>query len=520
MGATLYPNNVIVADVTGPQATVTNHHALQVTPPPEGKTAFGESIVGQLTPQIQLTFQYNINTEIVDTFPNQSGTVTQATSMAVISTGAAANSSAALLSKDIARYAAGMGLVCRFTALFTTGVANSCQLGGMGNAGEGYFFGYDGTAFGILRRKDGSPEVRALTVSTKSTTAEDITITLDGDAAADVTVSDATATDATTTANEIAAHDYSDIGRGWNAEAVEDTVVFTSWDAAVHTGTYSLSSATTAVGSFAQTVAGVAYTDVWVAQASWNGDDVFDGTGDSGITLDPTKGNIYQIDLQYLGYGVIRFYIADPADGEMHLVHSIEYANANTSPLLNNPSLQLCLLAENFANTSDLVVKSASMAAFIQGVNQNTGLNRGLENTKTLTGTAAETPVMSVRVNKVYQSKINRTKVKFNLLSSAVDHTKPVTIKFYRDAVLTGASFSDVDASTSGLQKDTSASAFTGGVFLFAIPLGRTGQDTLNLLASPLLNLLHPGEVLTATALPNSGNGAEATVSYNVTERF
>jgi hypothetical protein len=77
-------------------------------------------------------------------------------------------------------------------------------------------------------------------------------------------------------------------------------VCFTSWNDTPRTGTYSLSSATTAVGSFAQTIAGVNPTDVWTAQTAWNGADIFDGNGLTSVTLDPTKGNVYQIAYQWL----------------------------------------------------------------------------------------------------------------------------------------------------------------------------------------------------------------------------
>ena len=108
------------------------------------------------------------------------------------------------------------------------------------------------TAIGTARS-----EVRTLTVTTKSTTAENITITLDGDALATVAVTDQTAGTTSSTATEIAAADYSGVGTGWTAVAVAATVVFTSLDTLdSHTGTYTLSSASTAVGTFAQTTVG------------------------------------------------------------------------------------------------------------------------------------------------------------------------------------------------------------------------------------------------------------------------
>ena len=512
-----YFGNVITG-TNGNTAVVTDHQALQVTSPPEGKTAFGEQLVGSLTPAVELQYPYNLNSAVVTVQNNQSGSASVVTSMAQLSTGAAANSSSALKSVETATYQPGMGVRARFTGMFTTGVANSEQIIGIGDAGEGYFFGYNGTSFGVLRRYGGSPEIRTLTVSTASSTAENITITLDG--TADATVAVTNTGDTTLTANEIAAHDYSDVGRGWSASAVGSTVIFIAWDDSSRTGTYSLSGASTAVGSFAQTLAGAAPTDAWVAQASWNGADIFDGNGLTGVTLDPTKLNVFQIDFQYLGAGAIRFYIEDPDDGELHLVHAIAYANANTRPSIDNPTMGAFMRVENTSNTSDLTLSSASCGIFIDGAKKNIGPKIGVEGTKTLAGTATETPIVSFRVKDVYQSKQNRSKVKINYVAASVEHTKPCFINLYGNATLTGASWADVSANTSALQKDTSATAISGGNFFFGIPLGKTGQVILDLKDDLNIGEFGPGTVITATLAPNSGNGAEGNVSFNLTEKL
>lgn len=61
-----------------------------------------------------------------------------------------------------ARYRAGQGTIVRFTPLFTAGVADNIQLWGMGTIAnnapyDGYFFGYNGTSFGIVHYLAGSP---------------------------------------------------------------------------------------------------------------------------------------------------------------------------------------------------------------------------------------------------------------------------------------------------------------------------------------------------------------------------
>lgn len=506
----------VIAGVGEATAGVTDHRALLVTPPSEGRTAFGETVVAEPTPVIQITSPYNVNDALLEKRENQSGTVTHANRQIVVSSGAAANSGAEVRSRRIAKYNPGQGIMARMTAVFTTGVANSTQIAGIGNESDGLFVGYNGTSFGILHRRNGKPEIRTLTISTASSTAENITITLDGDAAS-VAVTNSANT--TTTANEIAAHDYSDVGTGWTAKAVGAKVEFRSWDAATHDGTFSLSGASTAVGTFAQNVVGAAPTETWIPQASWNGADIFDGNGLTGVTLNPTKGNVYQFRYQWLGYGLLSVYVEDPDDGELHLVHSIEYANANTTPSFGDPSLQLVVNATNTSNTSNLTISSPSMAAFIEGKAEQLGVRLGVRNTKTSVTTSL-LPIVSVRQGEHANGYPVQTFSRIIRASAGVEHTKPIQIVFIENGTLTGASWADIETDASSLQVDTAATAITGGRELFSLPLGKAGQQELDFSGDHYANILSPGTTITAAAIANSGTLGEASVALNLLERL
>ena len=145
------------------------------------KTAFGEQSVAEPTPAVQLQFPYNINTDLVEKRENNAGSITQSGSMAVMQSGASANSAAHMLSRIPLKYNPGQGALVRFTALFTTGVANSIQVAGIGEVGDGLFFGYNGATFSILRREKGVPEIQTLTISAGAgSSSGNITINLDG----------------------------------------------------------------------------------------------------------------------------------------------------------------------------------------------------------------------------------------------------------------------------------------------------------------------------------------------------
>lgn len=497
-------------------ASISDLEALTVTPPAESKTAFGEQSVAEPTPIIQVKFTYSVNTALVDVRENQSGTVTHSNRQAVLSTGAATNSSAEIRSLRILKYNPGQGAMARFTAKFSAGVAGSTQVIGIGIESDGLFFGYNGTSFGVLHRRNGSPEVRTLTVSTGSSTNESITITLDG-VTASVAVTNTGST--TLTANEIAAHDYSDTGAGWTAKAVGPKVEFTSWNAATHAGTYSLSGASTAVGSFAQNVAGAAPTETWTAQENWNGRDKFDGAGLTGVNLDPTKGNVFQVKYQWLGYGLLSFYVEDPDDGELHLVHAIAYSNANSAPSLGDPSMAISANVTNTSNATAVTLATASMAAFVEGKEEFVGVRLGARSTKTDVTTSLR-PILSVRQGTYFNSKAVKTFCKILRGAFAVEHSKPVNIVIIEDGALTGASFSRISGGVSAMEVDTAATAISGGTETWAVPLGQKGNELVAFTDDYFAYNITPGKVVTFAGIANSGTLAEVSVALELLERL
>lgn len=111
-----------------------------------------------------------------------------------------------------------------------------------------------------------------------------------------------------------------------------------------------------------------------VAQSAW--DDPLDGTGESGMTIDLTKLNVFEIRFQYLGGGKITFHVEDDSTGDFVEFHKILYANLNTSPSTHNPNFHFFVYANNKATTSNLVVKSASYAYFVEGKTEATELHQ------------------------------------------------------------------------------------------------------------------------------------------------
>jgi hypothetical protein len=231
---------------------------------PANQSAFGTLETAELTPVIQGDWVYGINTQIWST-PVTSGTgatVDTSSSRLRIQSGTASNGYAYITSRRPVRYRAGEGTMFRLTPIFTAGVADNIQLWGMGTIEsntpyDGYFFGYNGTSFGICHYIRG--------------------------------------------------------------------------------------------------------TAAWTAQGSWNGDSL-------PFTWDPTKGTPVMIKFPYLGYGNIFFYVQNPSNGAWVLVHTIRYANTVATTQLSNPTLSVLGFTLNSGNTTNMIMYSGSVGAFISGV--------------------------------------------------------------------------------------------------------------------------------------------------------
>lgn len=81
-------------------------------------------------------------------------------------------------------------------------------------------------------------------------------------------------------------------------------------------------------------------TETEILQSAWN-KDKFDGTGDSGVTIDWSKSILMVIDLQYLGIGQIRW--GFEFGGSIIWAHWQDYSNvSSTGPYMASANLHLC----------------------------------------------------------------------------------------------------------------------------------------------------------------------------------
>ena len=252
-------------------------------------------------------------------------------------------------------------------------------------------------------------------------------------------------------------------------------------------------------------------TDNWIPQTTWNVDK-FNGTGLSGVTLDPTKGNVYSIEYQWLGFGAISFFIENPATGFPTLVHIIQYANANIIPSIFNPTLPVIAQVINTTNASNLALSTSSAMGMVEGnADTNTLVTvNSFSNSKVVTAT--ETSVFTLRNNATFQGKTNRVRVQFSFFS--VNSTSNLSIvRLTVNATLGGTpTFINISPTTSVMAADIAGTTVTGGSRKLTIVVGTSGDAQLSINDQDLE--IGPGDTLTVSASSGAGN---ATVTAAIT---
>lgn len=261
--------------------------------------------------------------------------------------------------------------------------------------------------------------------------------------------------------------------------------------------------------------------DTWVAQADWNKDKM-DGTGGAsnptGQNINPTKGNVYQINFQWLGFGYIEFAVEDSTTGRFVPVHALEYANANTVPSLLNPSFPILWSVKNTTNTTNMTVKGASCVGEIEGKIVYLGPTNAIGNTKTGVTTTL-TNILTIRNKSTYQSLTNRTPIIPLKYSISVDGNKPAEFQIIKNTTLGGTpAYTDISTNTSVIDYDTAGTTITGGKIIDFGTLGATGTASESGTSTTDILVL-PGDILTI-AVRATSTTTDATVAIRWVEDF
>jgi hypothetical protein len=495
---------------------------------------FGSIHTENLIPIFQVDAVYGINLTTLapvvghSTDGSSSATNTATSSIFKSSTGTTALSFATIQSRRRLRYRAGQGIIGRFAGFFSAPQASSIVVGGFGTGESGFYYGYNGTTFGVLHSTGGVREIQTLEITTASSATDDIQITLPSVTGAQAfTVSGITNASGSKelTAYQISKGTFS----AWSAEQRGVYVVFLRNGVGVLTGTPLIAQSgagTPAAGTYVETLGGVASTDTWVAQSAWNGD-VCDGTGLSGFNLDHTKGNIFQIGVAWLGYGPVTFKIMAPSSGANNAswitVHTISNPNTRTTPHTSNPSYPFTMSAYSSGSTTDVTISVSSFAGFIEGMKQLTGPRSSFSNTSQSVSTGSYYTLFSIRNDNIYGNagiveRANQAIVNILSFGGAHDDATPIIFYLLRNAVLVGTPVWTKWSTGSCIYWDTAATTATisnNNQIIQALPVGQTGTI---LMALEDTTTLQPGESLTVAATAVTGTSTWTIATLNTRE--
>jgi hypothetical protein len=404
-------------------------------------TAFGEPLAISPTAVIQLDAIYGTTTDVIQTYT--SGTGSSAGSNAQIfrvQSGTTQGGYGVLRSKRFMRYRPGQGVVTRFTAAFTQGVAGSLQFAGLANQENRVAFGFNGDRFGVVRSTGGKATILLMTMTVAPNAAQTATITLNG-VAYTVTLANTSAEVAVQTiTNRVGGYG------GWLFQQTDGAMLWLAPTLGPMNGGFSFTSTGNATATFTVKQTGVAQTDHWTYQDEWNVDRL-DGsntidTNPSGMTLDHTKLNVYQIAMRWLGVGVISYAIEDQASGTMIYVHREHYTNQHVVPHIDNPSFKITYAAVNTTNTSNLTVIGASMYGAIEGTIFLNELTRSKHTSKTTLAKDLVHHVLTIKNSVVTNGLaganngnyiINAKEAIVKQLSLSVQGTDPVNVYLFFD---------------------------------------------------------------------------------------
>jgi hypothetical protein len=200
-----------------------------------------------------------------------------------------------------------------------------------------------------------------------------------------------------------------------------------------------------------------------IAQSGWNSD-TFDGNGTSARTLDPTKGNILWMDIEWLGVGDVRAGFV--VDGSMVVAHTFHNENVQNTTYMTTAVLPLRQEIENLGVTAisgtarqicNTVASEGGYEGFTRRYNMATSTTP-----KTLTSSGVTYPLVSIRMAS---GRTDSVIVPANL-SVALEQTqnnKPDIIQY---RVLLNPTLSGVNWQThynGNVQFDISATGVSGG---------------------------------------------------------
>lgn len=432
------------------------------------------------TPYIRLQWPYEQTRDIT---PRKKGTGSLSFNnhQLTVSTGATSQSYAAITSKKTMCFAATQKAEVELHAFFSTPIDGTTQHIGLGNEENGFFIGYNGTTFGILHRYGGKRQIHTLLLDNAPAASGTINVTLDGKTPVAISIEKKDSIGEAT--QKIANADFS--STGFSAHYYGDKVVFISDLAQTYTGTFSVteSARINSVNSFTKTISGTNPQETWIAQTEWNGTKLSD--------LNPTKGQVFLITSDSLGYGHTKFYIRDPFESSLILVHTLSHAQGTAHPSLSNPILPLSISVKNNTKNECVAITCAAMSAYFHESNTSFGNMLHTYNEKTLT--SSEKVLIVLRSPLTIDNHAPIICPRITSLDFGASNNSNTLLKVIKNPTLKGNPSFNLVAGSSGIEVDTTIDEYSGGTIVYSSLMPKYTQKYHHFNQSLILE---PGDIL------------------------
>lgn len=235
--------------------------------------------------------------------------------------------------------------------------------------------------------------------------------------------------------------------------------------------------------------------------------------------LDYTKLNIYMIRYGWLGIAPVTYWVYYGPTRSWKLIHCTDLTNKQTLPHINTPTLPVCFFSERTSGTGTAsVIRSGSWrGGILNGAGSDFHRHFSYSNTKTTVGTTL-TNIFTISNKAIYQGVTNRVNLIVELISVAVDGTKPAEFSVWENVTLGGTpAYTDIETANSVSEVDVAGTTVTGGEVRFTSFLGKVDGETVDMLKYNYI--LHPGETFTFAAKATSGT-TDVSYSANWGELF
>lgn len=205
--------------------------------------------------------------------------------------------------------------------------------------------------------------------------------------------------------------------------------------------------------------------DTRIAQSDWN-QDTLDGTGPSGINIDPELVQIFWSDIEWLGVGSVRCGFV--VNGVFFIAHVFNHANqtGQTEVYMTTANLNCRYEIENTGTTTGTpTMKQICSTVISEGGFLPKPTVRYARSSLPETSLGPDDtiePLATIRLNSAYPDAIVQP-ISIDFVTTSVVYGEVLLIK---DATLTGASYANVASST--VQLDTTASAISGGEIVYS----------------------------------------------------